>query len=184
MNILIVKLNAIGDVLFATPLLEACREIWPESACDWLIARHAEPILRGHPSLRQRIVYEGPWGGTGLASLIAYRRMLLRLREEDYDLVFCLHRNFAAQLLVASTQARQRVGFRGALSRLTMTHEVTFEDTIHETERYLNLLRGLGHEVANPGMRIGLTHEAQVTAELLLQEAALPEPLLAIAPGG
>ena len=72
MNILIVKLNAIGDVLFATPLLEACRQLWPEAGIDWLLGRHSEPILRNHPSLRRRILYDGPWGGTGLASLIAY----------------------------------------------------------------------------------------------------------------
>ncbi|MCC7494612.1 MAG: lipopolysaccharide heptosyltransferase II [Fimbriimonadaceae bacterium] len=184
MTILIVKLNAIGDVLFATPLLEACRQVWPEAAVDWLLGRHSEPILRDHPSLRRRIVYDGPWGGSGLSSLIAYRRIMLHLRAQNYDLVFCLHRNFAAQLLCWGTRAPQRVGFQLGLSHRTMTCEVAFDDRVHETERYLNLLRALGPEVRNPGMRIGLTAEAQVSAELLLQELELPRPLVAVAPGG
>ena len=164
MTILIVKLNAIGDVLFATPLLEACRQIWPDLTADWLVARHAEPVLRGHPSLREAILYDGPWGGSGTASLISYRRIMLRLRARHYDVVFCLHRNFASQILCAGTLAPVRVGFKLSLSRLTMTHEVQFDGTIHETERYLNLLRALGHQVTNQPMRMGLTQESQVTA--------------------
>ncbi len=184
MKLLIVKLNAIGDVLFATPLVEACRQVWPDAQIDWLLGRHSEPILRGHPSLHQRIFYEGPWGGTGLASLLYYRHIMLTLRANRYDVVFCLHRNFAAQLLCAGTRAPLRVGFQLGLSRRTMTHQVYFDDRIHETERYLNLLRALGHDVGNPGMRIGLTNESQVLAELLLQEVGPRRPLLGLLPGG
>ncbi len=184
MNILIVKLNAIGDVLFATPLVEACRQVYPRARIDWLVATHAEPILRGHPSIRECIVYDGPYGGSGWASLYAYRQIMLRLRHAGYEVIFCLHRNFAAQLLVLQTQAPTRVGFRGGLSRFTLTHEVDFDPSDHETERYLDLLRALGRPVSNPGMKIGLTDDAEVTAELLWQDERIGSPAIALAPGG
>lgn len=184
MKTLLIKLNAIGDVLFATPLLEAIRASDPDGTIDWLVGRHSEPILRGHPSIAERIVYDGPWLVNAPVALMGYRKVVLRLRENAYDRVFLLHRRPASQLLARATRAPIRVGFEGAISRWTMTHTVAFDPTLHETERYLNLLRVFHPDVAAPPTRIGFTEEAEVTAELLIGERDLREPRIAIAPGG
>lgn len=183
MRVLIVKLNAIGDVLFATPLLEALRRRDPSGQVDWLVAHHAEPILRGHPSLQERILYDGPYG-RGLGRFLPPRSLVGRLRENAYDEVYLLHRNPVAQLLVHSTRAPRRIGFDGGLGRLTMTRTCEFDETAHETDRYLNLLRITEPETPTPAMRIGFTESAEVTAELLLLDHAPAEPRIAIAPGG
>ncbi|MBI2301610.1 MAG: lipopolysaccharide heptosyltransferase II [Armatimonadetes bacterium] len=184
MKILIVKLNAIGDVLFATPLLEALHAEYPDVDIDWLVGRHAEPILRGHPSLRHRILYDGPWGADLLEQLPRLTAVLRTLRQEEYDQVYLLHRSFTARCLVWATQSPRRVGFRGALAGLALTDAIEFDATAHETERYLNLLRIHRPAAADPGMRIGLTEEAVVVAELAVAEHGLKPPLFGIAPGG
>lgn len=180
-RILLVKLNAIGDVLFATPLLEALRRLHPDAEIDWLVGRHAAPILEGHPSLRHRLLYDGPWSGSRTAALRETLTLLPGLRRAGYDAAFCLHRSRLAGLLVRATGARVRVGFAGGPP--VYTHTAVFDASRHETERYLDLLRALGPAVDNPGMRIGWTPHAAAAAAALLP-ADLPRPWCGLAPGG
>ncbi len=49
MNILIVKLGALGDVLRTTPLLTALKRRYPQSRITWLVDPSHEEILRGNP---------------------------------------------------------------------------------------------------------------------------------------
>lgn len=184
MNCLIIKLNAIGDVLFATPLAEALAATYPGAAIDWLVGRHAAPILRAHPVIRERIVFDAPFAGRGLARLQGFGATLLRLRDAHYDVVFCLHRSLLAKLLARATRAPRRVGFSGRGGRLLLTDVTPFRADAHETERYLDLLRVLGHEVANPGMRVGQTTESQVVSRLMLVDHSPGRPRIALAPGG
>jgi lipopolysaccharide heptosyltransferase II len=183
-KILVVKLGAISDVLFATPLVEAVRSLVEDPVIDWLVGSQAEPILRGYPGLRRRIVYDRLLSGGVYDWAMSLGRLLHAWRSQ-YELVFLLERGPGAQLLVGLTEATVRVGFAGQMARFCLTHRIAFDgQPRHEIERNLDLLRGLGYEVANPGMRLGLTDEAQVTAELLLQDAQADPPYLAIAPGG
>ena len=183
MNILIVKLGAISDVLFATPLVEAVRRQVDDPQIDWLVGSHAEPILRGYPGLRKRIVYDRLLSG-GLYGWAMSLGRLLHTWRSQYELVFLLERGAAAQILVGLTESPVRIGFQGQLAGLCLTHSMPFESTQHETERYLDLLRGLGYEVESPPLTLGLTDEAQVVAELLLQDEEADPPYFAVAPGG
>ncbi|MBI5831046.1 MAG: glycosyltransferase family 9 protein [Armatimonadetes bacterium] len=183
MNILIVKLGAISDVMFATPLVEAVKTLVDDPVIDWLVGSHAEPILRGYPGLRKRIVYDRLLSG-GLYGWAMSLGRLIRLWRSNYELVFLLERGPAAQVMAGLTESPVRVGFEGHLARMCLTHTIPFGTGIHETERYLNLLRGLGYEVASPPMHLGLTEEAQVVVELLLDEEEVEPPYIAVVPGG
>lgn len=183
MNILVVKLGAISDVLFATPLVEAVRRVADDPVIDWMVGSHSEPILRGHHGLRRCIVYDRLLSGGLYGAAVNFGR-LLRVWRNQYELVFLLERGRAAQIVAGLTEAPVRVGFSGRLDWPCLTHTVPFESTVHETERYLSLLRGLGHEVDNPGLKLGLSQEGQVVAELLLQDEEAEPPYIGIAPGG
>ena len=37
-RVLIIRLSAIGDVVFASPLVAACKKRYPEAEIDWLAA--------------------------------------------------------------------------------------------------------------------------------------------------
>jgi lipopolysaccharide heptosyltransferase II len=182
-NILVVKLGAISDVLFATPLVESIHTLCDQPQIDWMIGSHAEPVLRGYPGLRRRIVYDRLLSGGPYGAAVNFGR-LLRMWRSQYELVFLLERGASMQTVVGLTEAPVRVGFAGQLARFCLTHAIPFESTMHETERYLELLRGLGYEAPNPGMKLGLSHEGQVVAELLLQECAAEPPFIGLAPGG
>lgn len=184
MKILIIKLSALGDVLFATPLAKACRQAWGEdSEIHWLVQEYAEPVLRGNPSVDQIIRFEGPLKPS-FAAARAFEKAAVRLRAERYDLVLNCHRMVATQLLVWLTGAAQRIGFRDRLSRFCYTDEVPYDAEAHETERYLELLRRVREEVVNPGMQMVATEEARVVGQLLVSQLGDRKPLIGMAPGG
>ena len=180
-RILVVKLNAIGDVLFATPLVQALRARWPSARIDWLVGRHAAAILDGHPSVTRTLLYDGPWSASKSAAAVETLALLPRLRAARYDAAFCLHRSRFAGWLVRCSGARVRVGFRDTPG---MSVTAPFDASRHETERYLDLLRALGHAVTNPGMCVGWTPAAAAQAEALLPTSLGPRPWVGLAPGG
>ena len=56
MNILIVKLSAIGDVIHTLPSLAALRRCYPDADITWVVEEAAADLLAGHPDLNRVIV--------------------------------------------------------------------------------------------------------------------------------
>jgi heptosyltransferase-1 len=56
-SILIVRLSAIGDITFATPLIHAIRQRYPGARISWLVQGEAKGLLECHPELDQVIVW-------------------------------------------------------------------------------------------------------------------------------
>ena len=57
MNILIVKLSAIGDVIHTMPALVALRRRWPEAHISWLVEEAGAELLEDHGALSDVIVW-------------------------------------------------------------------------------------------------------------------------------
>jgi heptosyltransferase-3 len=51
--VLIVCTQRIGDVLLATPLSRAIKQVWPETAIDFLVLPGTQSALEGNPDVRQ-----------------------------------------------------------------------------------------------------------------------------------
>ena len=56
MNILIIKLSAIGDVVHTLPSLAALRRLYPQAHITWVIEDAAADLIKDHPSLDRVLV--------------------------------------------------------------------------------------------------------------------------------
>ena len=56
MNILFIKLSAIGDVVQTLPALEAIKKTYPDSNITWVVEDAAADILDGHPLISRLLV--------------------------------------------------------------------------------------------------------------------------------
>jgi heptosyltransferase-1 len=56
MNILIVKLSAIGDVVHTLPALAALRKLYPQAFITWVIEEGAADLIQNHPYLDKVLV--------------------------------------------------------------------------------------------------------------------------------
>lgn len=106
-SILIVRLSALGDIVFASSMLDALRKRWPGARISWLALAGFAGILDGDPRIDE--VIRVP------ATLFKSPAALLRLRRElrlrYFDWVFEVQGLFKSRLL-ARLAGGFRVGFR------------------------------------------------------------------------
>ena len=129
--ILVVRLSARGDLVFASPLARALRRRFPEARIAWAAEERAADVVRHHPCLDEVIVWER----------IAWKRMLLRgrwsalakaaadfvqlLRDRRFDAVVDAQGLLRTGLLAFLTGAPVRIGLGSREgSRIFMTHFV------------------------------------------------------------
>ena len=92
-RVLIIRLSAIGDVVFASPLVAACKRTYPDAEIDWLAEGVTRPLLAGMPDINTVILWPRQewvdlWRDKRLVALVqAVLLFRAQLRAKKYDLV-------------------------------------------------------------------------------------------------
>jgi 3-deoxy-D-manno-octulosonic-acid transferase/heptosyltransferase-1 len=155
-NILIVKLSALGDVTHTLPALTALRRAHPGARIDWLIEEAAAPIVEGHVALDRALVWSRrkftralrSWrigeAGRILGSFVR------ELRATRYDLVIDFQALLKSGIWVFLARARRKAGFGRGMDRSEGSYIFLSERIpavsmeIHALDRGLMLLEALG----------------------------------------
>jgi len=115
-SILVVRLSAIGDIVFASPLVAALRRRWPEARIAWLVQPECAALLDRHPDLDAVIVcplrhWQRLWRERRYRELWAgIRTLRANLHEQDFDLALDLQGLLKSGLLTWLSGARERIG--------------------------------------------------------------------------
>jgi 3-deoxy-D-manno-octulosonic-acid transferase/heptosyltransferase-1 len=151
LNILIVKLSAIGDVVHTLPSLAALRRLWPDADITWVVEEAAADLLSNHPDLN-RVVVSGRkrWlremrGGMIARPLAEMHAFFNALRFRKYDLVIDFHGLFKSAALVFLSGGKRKLGYASLQegSGLFYTEKIPEEMKKHAVERYLDFVRYL-----------------------------------------
>ncbi len=191
-NILIVKLSAIGDVIHTLPSLAALRCCYPDADITWVVEEEAADLLAGHPDLN-RVIVSGRkrWinelrRGQITAPLREMLLFLRDLRRHPYDLVIDFHGLFKSAVIVLLSGGKRKLGYDSLqeLSGLFYNEKIPEEMGKHAVDRYLDFVRHVAGEsgaayclAATPEFRITVEEEEQRRVAALLNEhvAALPD---------
>ncbi|MCG6534916.1 MAG: lipopolysaccharide heptosyltransferase II [Syntrophales bacterium LBB04] len=153
MNILIVKLSAIGDVVHTLPSLSALRKLYPNAHISWVIEDDASDLIIDHPCLDQVIVsHRKRWIREikeGKASAVKeIRQFLTVLRGRRYDLVIDFHGLMKSSLIVLMAKAKRKLGYDSMqeLSGLFVNEKISEDKGKHAVSRYLDFIRYLARE--------------------------------------
>lgn len=92
-KILIIRLSSIGDIILTTPLIRAVRKRFPEVQLDFAVKEQFVDLLRSNPNIDNITVFNSK---TGFKGLRAFKRSL---KQENYDFVIDLHKNFRSVYL-------------------------------------------------------------------------------------
>jgi len=94
--ILLVRLTARGDVLLASPMIEALRRRYPKAHIAWAVESHGRSMIEHHEGLDEIIVWDraawksmiraGRWG----VLWRAFRELRARLRAPGFDIALDL----------------------------------------------------------------------------------------------
>lgn len=96
-RLLIIKLDAMGDVLRTTALLPALAKAYPGAAISWVTRRESRPLLERNPYIAEVIDYG--------------ENALLQLQVREFDRVINLDAGKSSAALASLARAKQKDGF-------------------------------------------------------------------------
>ncbi|WP_295389972.1 glycosyltransferase family 9 protein [uncultured Thiodictyon sp.] len=115
-RILLVRLSAIGDVVFASPLVAALRRACPQAHIAWLVQPECRALLDQHPDLDEVIVcpmthWRRLWQQRHFGELIRGLRALRGvLHEQRFDVAIDLQGLAKSGILTRLSGAPARIG--------------------------------------------------------------------------
>lgn len=179
-RILIIRLSAIGDVVFASPMIEALRRSYPEAHIAWLLEPGQAELVRHHPALDEVIILpRGEWKkhwrerryGALARSLKVFAKSLRACR---FDTAIDLQGLFKSGIWAWLSGASRRIGLgsrEGSHLLMTETWPRGGEPESIGSE-YRFLAERLGLDTSDFTMHIALPETALRSAERIVGDHA------------
>ncbi len=192
MNILIVKLSAIGDVIHTLPALNAIRMHYPNAHITWAVEEAASPLLEGHPALDRILISRRKRWIRGLRSpsrrthIRAMRDFIKALRDTQYDLVFDFQQLLKSGVLVGLSRGRRKIGYDQGMAH--MEHSYLFLNERmrpvkmdnHALLRSLMLLEAVGIPRGEIVYKVPIQNKDREAVDALLSDHGLGDAGLLI----
>ncbi len=199
-RILVVKLAGIGDLLLATPALQALRETYPEAKIDLLVTPASAGLLNGWNVVNDIIVldkylFDSPRQILKNPKILSQLTPLFQeLRDKNYDAVVLMHHltlpfgRLKYQALTFATGAKWRVGLdNGHGWFLNARVKDAGFGVLHEAEYNLALVEMLGSTIGRANLFVPLSDEERRHAwRLVYNNVSVSEtaqPIIAMHPG-
>lgn len=183
MNILIVKLSAIGDVVHTLPSLVALRRLYPEAHITWVVEEAAADLIKGHPLLDAVLVsHRKSWikhlqEGRIRSTFREIMSFVKELRMRPYDLVIDFHGLFKSAVVVFLSRGKRKLGYRSMqeLSGLFIHERIAEDMNKHAVDRYLDFPRYLGAKIQDVEFVLPQDPSAEEKIKALMQQHGLQE---------
>jgi heptosyltransferase-1 len=180
-RILIIRPSAIGDIVMASPVIDALRRSIPEAYIGWLVDAPAAGLLAHHPDLDCVM----PWNRShwiGLTRQGRWIRLALELKAFRGSLVACrfdtaidLQGLFRSRLLAILSGAPRRIGFvsKEPGGWLMTRLETKGTDHCQMGSEYRHLMDRLGLDVGDFAPKIAVSPEQRRRAEGILAKRGI-----------
>jgi len=191
-EVLVLRLDRIGDVLMSLPALRALREALPEAKIRLAVGEWSKEVAEDAP-VDEILIWSAPWAGrpdegaSGLRDLFVMARA--RRAAARPDLAIDLQGDLRAMWLMAATGARARVGYANTGSAALLTTTVPLDEDVNFVEQNCRAVEtAIGRAVPRASYRwLSEERRAQGRARMarILGEAGLERkgPLIGIHPG-
>ena len=150
MNILIIKLSAIGDVIHALPVSYAIKETYPDARVTWVVEPPALNILEDNPYIDEIIIFEKKKFKESLSGFLEnfspFRR---KLKEGHFDIALDLQGLGKSAAIAYFSGAKKRYGTCNMreMSNFISKPVIGEHKNGHIVERYLDVTRAIGCRV-------------------------------------
>jgi ADP-heptose:LPS heptosyltransferase len=136
-DVLVLRLDRIGDVLMSLPALAELRAALPHARLRLAVGRWSEEVARSAP-VDEVLVWSAPWAGRadeGASSARELAREAWSLRHAPPDVALDLQGDVRASVLLRLTGARRRIGYANTGGGWLLTDVVPLDETVSWVEQ-------------------------------------------------
>ena len=165
LNILIIKVSAIGDVILATASIRAIRKKFPHAKIFCLVGSQSRQILQRCPYIDEVIVYD--FKNCAMKDILKIAR---ELRKYTFDIVIDLQNNTKSHVLSFLSLARNRYGYANKKLSFLLNHRV--EETpiaVSPVEHQFRTLEMLGISLDEADLELWISDEDEAHINELLE---------------
>jgi ADP-heptose:LPS heptosyltransferase len=185
-NILIFSLKFLGDVIVATPALQALRHAHPDARITVALRSGYEEVLQGNPAVNEILPVDLRQVNTGTAwrKLVALMRLVRDIRSRRFDTVVLLEPGDRETLLAWLSGAARRIGpdYQSFAWMLTTRVDIR-EDSMDYRSYYLTIARAAVGNGERDDTLIVVGHGDAAWAADVLREVKPGGKILGIHPG-
>jgi heptosyltransferase-1 len=189
-RILIVRLSAIGDVVFASPLIHALRLRYPAAYLCWLAQPETKALLEHHCELDEVIVWpKGEWEKLWRErrwrqlwkAILSFKR---QLRNYQFDLAFDVQGLIKSGMLTWLSGAPQRIGLGSREGSQWLMNRSIPKGGVPQRigSEYHYFAQRIGLPVTDFEMKIGLSEQDHHNAEQWVASQQLSGGFVVICP--
>lgn len=177
MNILIVKLSAIGDIIHALPVSYALRQKYPDAHITWVVEPTGLEIVQHNPCVDEIVLFQKKAFKTLHGFKENFKPLRQRLHERSYDVSIDLQGLFKSAAVVLAAGAKRRIGCADMREGSGLiSHPVRGRHSSgHIVDRNLDAAAALGCDVEHAVFPIENTPEEIQSAAVLLQRYGIDE---------
>lgn len=190
-EVLVLRLDRIGDVLMSLPALQALREALPDARIRLAVGEWSREIARDAP-VDEVLVWSAPWAGRaeeGASSVAELWKAARGLRPTRPDLAIDLQGDLRAMWLMAATGASARVGYANTGSASLLTSVVDLDESLNFVEQNRRAVeKAIGREIPRRPFRwLGEERRAigreRLATALAASSIARKGPIVGLHPG-
>lgn len=193
-NVLVVRLDSLGDLLMSTPALQAIKQSSPQARITLLSSRSGTAFARHVPAIDEVIAYDAPWAKGPAHGDLSDRRLLATLRRGHFDaaIIFtvCTQSALPAALMcrlagIPLRLAHSRENPYDLLTDWVPDHDECREGMRHEVARQLDLVRSVGFHAANERLvfRYAAADVLSMRRKFIAAGGDLTRPYIVVHPG-
>ena len=177
MNVLVVKLSAIGDVIHALPVSYAVKETFPEARLAWAVEPPARELLADNPYIDEILLFEKKKFKTFGGFLENFGPFRQKLRAGRFDIALDLQGLGKSAAIAWFSGAPRRLGtcnMRELSDKISTPVKGPHAEG-HIVERYLDVARAIGCRVEEVKFPLVVSGKDEKIALDLLTRGGVPE---------
>ncbi len=181
-SILVLRLYFVGDVLLATPVLEALKNRFPSARLTVLVKRRAVDVLGGNPNVDEVMVYDAVERYHSPGWML---RLAGDLRRRRFSLAVDLTGDHRSSWLMFASDPAFRVGLNHAGMGFLLDRRIDYRATGHVVDHLLTAVEPVGARSGGAAPRMYLSEDERAEADALLADAGVGAgaDVLALSPG-
>lgn len=162
-NILIIRLDRIGDLVLSTPAFRAVREHFPKARIVLLVSSYTKDIVQGSPDIDELITMDKN------AGILKRLKLIREIGDRRFDLSITLSYCIWSIMTTFFSGAIFKVGIDnyglGFLFTSRMSYKLKDRGDRHEVETTLDVVRTIGIDTKNKTLYVPVNKSGEIFAE-------------------